>query len=175
MIFAAITERLIENASLDHAIKIGFTSNKERAGKSFFAESILSKIFGKDSYNKYMAGNVWNNGSGKSVLHFDNKRIEQANFIYTAPNIINLVGTEPSDANMLGIMPIKNELAKLQQQSAAHFIEWPNGRSSGVNALWHLSEDSDGALNLEFYCTDEIASMPETKELLENAAQFDIA
>ena len=173
--FAALEQILGKDAFLEDILKIGFTSDQEGVGKSKFAEAILRNIFGENACQKYLSGNVFSNESGASILHFDNQRINNSGITFAPPSMINLVGVVADEKNMLGMMPIKSELRRLQQEHSTHFIEWPRGENENVSVLWHLKRNSDQTIQFEFYCTDQIAKLPEAKELLESSPEFCVA
>lgn len=169
-LFAPVARALFQNASLEEQVRLGCTSNVMEVGKTSFIKRMLRHSFDPVEHDHLRFGTTYTNDKRQVLYHYDYHNIrsdESMNSILSGISIFDkFLGSIEDEFNQ--------EIERVKKSSYIHISEWADHEhdNQGLNALWSFAKQANDDRELSFYCTDEIAAMPETQQFLEDAAPF---
>ena len=164
-LFASVATGQLGLNGGDAKIRIGLKGQKNN-GKTTFSLGFLAGF--SDGSFPVFGLNGWSNKyalkAGGSVLHYDPAAINT-----------NLLVHGPDYMPMRMMKELSQHDAD-QSSALVHLVEWPerDPRNTKLNVLWEFVRRQETQCRIKFSSTHEIAAMPETRQFLEDAAEFRI-
>lgn len=162
-LFEPVATALISKVSREQKLRIG-ASGPENSGKSNFLKSIIEKGFSTNLLKILLDGRVELYGlEDENILLLTDKKAHAS-----------LASRDTEDISEQHLADLIEE-RDILPQTTVHCVEWPekDARNKNYNMLWkfHAEQISRTELKpgreIELFCTDEIAFMPEFEQFLD--------